>query len=268
MVTKDESRMGMADIPIFVAALLPFGGLIALNWRLPETLFVYWIEIGLFLILYTGLVLFAQREPQPEDRMLNLATIPIPFLSSRSGTVQLASWLPPIYYRNVKYAAGFFPFALFFWVFSGDLLLAHSDPGFHYSTRGSRGVPIEQSLSVIQSAFSPEGLGMGVLLFSVRLLVVHREFFSRRQYENLSAPMVVEIPFRIGAFWSLLVVITTVSLPFVVLPLLSDFGVAKVTKSGVLLVVIFGKFTMELAVSKSRQPEGPSGLIRWLTPEI
>ncbi|WP_408956819.1 DUF6498-containing protein [Natrinema sp. 74] len=268
MAAKGNSYARTTLLLIFVANLLPFLGLEVLDWRLPQALYVYWIEIGLFTFFYAVLVLFAQKAPRPDERMIDLVTVRVPFVTSRSGPFQPVNWLPPIYSLNVQYAAGFFLFGLFFWLFSGDLFFVHSDPGFHYNTAESSGVPIDQNLHAIKRHFTIEALGLAVFLFGIRFLVVCREFFSNRRCERFSAPMIAEIPFRIGLFWCFLEVFTTISLPVVVLPLLRDYGIATVTKIWVVTVVLFGKFTMEWASFQAGRPASPDGLIHWLTPEV
>lgn len=257
----------MTVVLVFVTNLLPIAGLLLLNWRLPEALFAYWVDIALFTVLYTGLVLFAQQEPQSDKRTIELPAIPVPFVTGRSGSVRPIERLPPIFPRNVSYAVGILPFGLFFWFFTASLLFAYSDPDFRYDTAGTPGIPIEQQLSVITDAFTLEGLVVAAVLFGVRLVTVRRAFFGRRRYERVSAPTVAEIPFRIGIVWVLLVAMTAVTLPFVILPLLEGYGTAAVTEVWVATVAIVGKTLMEWAALHAHRPRKPDGLVRWLTPE-
>lgn len=267
MAVEEKSPVRTILALLVLANLLPFIGLEVYEWSLPEALFVYWIDIGLFVVLYTALVPFAQKKPRPEERMIGLVTVPIPFVSGRSGSIQPIRWLPPIWYRNLKYAFGILVFGLAFWFITGDLFLVESDPGLYYDTEGVPPDSIEQSFIAIQRSFTPEALGMITLLFGFRLVITYKQFSSQRWYDRVSAPVLAEIPTRIVVFWFLLTAITTISLIVIVLPLLHDFGIATVSKAWVIVIVVFGKFTMEWAVFQAGRPENSDGLIRWLTPE-
>lgn len=267
IVAENQPTGGVVSLLLLGIALLPIAGIPLFGWQLSEALFVYWLEIGLFMSLYTGLILFAGQAPRPDERAIDLATIPIPLVSGRSGTVQPIGRLPPIYHRNVRYAAGFLPFGLFFWFASAYLLLAHADPAVRLETGDGRGVPVTEYLDVVTAAYTPEALWLALALFGVRLAVVRREFFGRRLYERVSAPVLVGVPLRIGVLWMLLVAVATISLPFVVLPLLHDFGTAPVTEAWVLVLAVSGKFAMERGAFEARRGNDPDGPIRWLTPE-
>jgi len=78
-------------------------------------MFVYWIEIGFFIALYSGLVLFAERDPRPDDRNINPPTVSIPFLDTPSGPIRPFDRLPSIYPRNVRYATGLLLWGIVFW---------------------------------------------------------------------------------------------------------------------------------------------------------
>lgn len=65
-------------IPVLITNLLPLGGIVLLGWQPEEVLSVYWVEIGLFIAIHSGLALFAAREP--DDRQFTPPTLAIPFL--------------------------------------------------------------------------------------------------------------------------------------------------------------------------------------------
>jgi len=106
MAIGSPPRDRAAFLPVLVGNLLPLSGIAFLQWEPAQVLFVYWIEIGFFIALYSGLVLFAERDPRPDDRNINPPTVSIPFLDTPSGPIRPFDRLPSIYPRNVRYATG------------------------------------------------------------------------------------------------------------------------------------------------------------------
>ncbi|ODR81467.1 hypothetical protein BG842_24535 [Haladaptatus sp. W1] len=99
-----------AFAPIFLSNLVPLGGFIWLDWHVREMLVVYWLEIVVTLVLYSGAALFAERRVVLEGRTLFLPGVSrnAELDESTWGTdpegIHLTGWLPPIYRRNVRWS--------------------------------------------------------------------------------------------------------------------------------------------------------------------
>lgn len=242
---------------LLLANLLPLAAIPLRGWRAYEVLFVYWIEIGLCIALYYALALFAQRDPEP-DRTGRLHPDPASF-PRRSGSIRLIGRLPPIRYRNVRYVPEALVIALGFWFFSGVLFLDFPNPDLSTVAQG----PFREYVDVIAAAFSLEGLGLAILLFGVRLTLVGREFFGRRQYERYSASMLADIPLRMVFYWFGLVIVLQVSL---LLGAVLSGGIDPPIIQLLISAVVVGS---KLGIDRTlfRGPQNGSGrFARWFVP--
>lgn len=254
----DRSLFGL----ILIANSLPIAGLLVLDWHVYEALFVYWVELGLFVTLYSGLALFAQREATADDRTITPPTISVPFVSSREGSTRPIGRLPPIYYRNVRYVIGMLVFGLAFWFLLSYLFVVLPYPG-PLHVRPS----VQVVISRIEAASSPARLALAIPLFLAHLAVVRREFFGRRQYERRSAPTIAEIPIRYVLFWLVLSVGTTIVLP-VGMWAFDELGIPTSNGTTAIAAVVVGaKLAIEWSQFRARQRDEPAGMARWLTPE-
>lgn len=262
-----RSRDQATFVPILASNLLPLAGIAFLGWRAPDVLFVYWVEIGSLVVLYSGLTLFAQREPNPDERTVSPVTIPVPFLSSRSGSTRPVDSLPPIYYRNVRYAAGLFVWGLGFWLCLSMLMVVLPSPEPLTIPEGRDTVPFGAYVSIVANNVSPAALYSALALIVSQVATVGREFLDRRTYERVTAPMTAEVPVRQVVFWFLLTPVAEFVLPLVTLPLVEVFGTRTLTEVGVATVVVLGKLTIEWSAYRARQQEKVDGVAGWFTPE-
>lgn len=267
MVPRQQSHGQATFIPILIANLFPLVELIFLDWQIQNVLFIYWIEIGLHVLIYSGLVLFAGREPKPEGRTIDPVTLSVPFLTTNSDSIQPVDWMPPIYGRNVRYAAGLLVWGLGFWACLSVLMIVLPSSESLELPAGSTAIPIEEYISVISDAYSPEILGNALVLGVSQLLAIRREFFGQQKYEQLSAPMTAEIPVRKVVFWILLTGIAIFVFPIASLPLVAVFDTTTITQIGTAMIVVLGKLTIEWSAFQAQQLEEPKGVARWFTPE-
>lgn len=254
-------------IPVIIANLLPLAGIALLGWQPEEILFVYWLEIGSFVVLYSGLLLFAKREPKPDDRTITPPTFSIPLLNTQSGPIRPFESMPPIYRRNVRYTLGLLVWGLVFWWCLAILMIVLPSHGSLELSSSNEGVPLRDVISVVAAAFSPVILLNALLLVVSQLVTVRREFFGRQAYERLSAPMIAEIPVRLILFWFLLTIFAQLVFPLLLWPLYATFDTRSVTGIGISALVIFGKLTIEWSTFRARRLEKSNGIARWFTLE-
>ncbi len=181
-------------------------------------------------------------------------------MSSRTGSLRLVKWLPPINRQNTPHATGALLFGLAAWFASGIRLLDFVTTETALSSRG----PFSEAIEVIGYAYSPKALGLAMLLIGVQLLLGYQ--FLSQSYEGVSAPMLAEIPCRIGIYWFLV----TVFMQFVLLitgPLGGELTPTRFTELRVLTLFITAKLTMEWALVQIRQQNNPGRITRWLMPQ-
>jgi len=260
MVAGRQSRERATFVPTLLSNLLPLVGIAFFGWRARNVLFVYWVEIGSLVVIYSGLALFAERDPAPDGRTISPVTIPVPFLSGRSGSVRPVSALPPIYYRNVRYAVGLLVWGLGFWACLSVMMVVLPSPA-------SLDLPLVEYPGVVADATSPASLANAVALVASQLATVRDEFLGQRRYERLSAPMTVEVPVRQVVFWFLLSPVATLLLPLVTLPLVVAFDATVITRVGVATIVVVGKLTIEWSTFRAQRRADPGVVAGWFTPE-
>ncbi|SFS67041.1 DUF6498-containing protein [Halostagnicola kamekurae] len=249
---------------LLLGNLFPLTGIAVLGWQLHEVLFVYWLEVGFIVVLYSGLVLFASREPRPDDQNLNPPSLPIPLLETRTGQIQPVGWMPPIYRRNVPYAVGLFVWGLVFWWSLSVLLIIFSYP--EPVETGAEGRALfGEGVAAITATATPGLLLNGLVLLAAQLLFV-RHFFAQHVYETLSAPMIAEIPARQIGFWIVVGVGAQIVVPLLLWPVAIVFDAKSAIESGIPLLTIFAKVTMEWSIYGGRWIDQSDGLARWFTP--
>ncbi|NEU56796.1 DUF6498-containing protein [Halorussus sp. MSC15.2] len=266
MNDRKESRTTETFLPLLASNLVPLAGIAFLGWRVQNVLFLYWLEIGLVVVIYGGLTLFAERKPNPESRTVSPMTVSVPFLSSRSGTTRPVEWLPPIYYRNVSYAAGLLVWGLGFWLCLSVLMVVLPSPVV-VENPYSNSEAIYEYASIFASVLSPEILLSALALLVSQLDSTRRQFLGEARYEQLSAPMTVEIPVRRMVFWFLLTPVAEFVLPLLTLPLAGLFDTRVLFDIGIATLVVLGKLTVEWSSFRARHRENPSGVAGWFTPE-
>lgn len=256
-----------ASLPLLIANLFPLVGIALLDWHPEEVLFVYWLEIGSFVVLYSGLVLFAKRESRPADRNIDPLSFSLPFVNARETPIQPFDRVPAVYPRNVRYAIGLFVWGLvFWWCLAVLMVLMPARATLELSTSGE-GVLIGDVLSIIGNAFSPAILVNACLLFVSQLVTIRREFFGRQRHERLSAATIAKLPIRVIFFWFLLTIFAQLVFPLLLWPIALVFDTATVTEVGVSTLVIAGKLTIEWATRESQWSGESSGIARFFTPE-
>lgn len=254
-------------LPVLIGNLLPLAGIAFLGWESTQVLFVYWIEIGLFVVAYSGLALFAEREARPDERNISPPTVSLPFFDTRSDPRQPFDRLPPIYPRNVRYAIGLLVWGMvFWWCLALMMIVLPSHETLELSSSG-KGVPLREVVSVVATAFSPLVFGNSIGLLVSQLVTIRREFFGQQTYTRLSAPMIAEIPVRVIVFWFLLAVFAQLVFPLLLWPLYAVFDTMRVTEIGISALVIFGKLTLEWSTFQARWVAKSDGIARWFTHE-
>ncbi|TKX54247.1 multidrug ABC transporter ATPase, partial [Halorubrum sp. SS7] len=105
-----------------VAAVL-VAGVLRFEWDPQLLLFVYWVEAGIAAGRGVLQSLFAELPPSEAYRPCGTRMpFPLAALADVRGGVRLASWLPPVYPRNVPYVVlAVIPIAAF-WPLAGLLL--------------------------------------------------------------------------------------------------------------------------------------------------
>lgn len=173
---RPPDRHGDPDgfTPVLLANLLPLGGVLWLGWEPAALVLVYGVEILLSLLVAGGKALFAQQPP-PADRE-GVITVSEADLTAKRGSVPPIDSLPPIYPRNVPFAASVVVAFVMYGVFLGVALSTLVD---------SAGGLVET------------GVLLGILaLFVGQLVETSRGYFGRREYERVSPYAVVETPAR------------------------------------------------------------------------
>ncbi|WP_323172141.1 DUF6498-containing protein [Natrialba sp. PRR66] len=250
--TESNSDGRRAVRVLLVANLLPLAGLVGFEWQVSQALFVYWVELGATVLLYFGVVLFAQRESKPNLKRGGSYPGPIP-IPRRSGSIQLGSWLPPIRYQNVRFVPAAFVLVALVWFVSSRAFLEYPNFDLFVTTDGN----IEAYQAYITAAYSLEGLAMAVALFGVRAVFIARDFFGRRLVDQYSAAMVVEIPCRIALFWfGVLIPLTPIYLLAAATG--SSSGTFPAIASGsIATIVVLSKLAVDRALVQHRHRDEP-----------
>jgi len=248
-------------IIIIFINLFPFIGNILFNWKADNLLFVYWIQNILLIIFYSGLVAFAAQEPVLNDRNHTPRAVPIPFISNRSGWVQLVKWLPPINYWNIQYITWPLLFGLLFWLISGTKIIDMSHP--NPLTEG-KDTPFREHITVLTTADSFEAILIAFLIFGMLFILICREFFGKEQYKSFSAPSLAEIPIRIGLYWF----ITAFFIQFMLIlthPIISAFDQTAYTGLRVTIILLVMKILSEWSLIKIQRDNKPNKIVNWFS---
>ena len=262
MVTRSRPPAGGRSALAVVLAtnLLPLAGVVAFGWRVGELLAVYWIEVAVMVLAYSGAAMFAERPIDLEDRSFYVVgySEDTEIDEERWGTdprpVHLASWLPPIYRRNASVAVrslGVFAFLAFPLFGVGWGAISYLTPTVALATLGVCGAQVAE---------------------------VRREFFAERAYEERSPYMVVEAAQRVVFFYFAVGILTVVPVTlgiFVIeaalAPGLLDRLVETLGPGAVLvpylLPIAFAKATVEWSRRRAFREDDPDGIATWFTGE-
>lgn len=256
VIAESRASSRTAARAVFAANLLPLAGALVFEWPIHRALFVYWVEIGATLLLYFGVVLFAQRESNPDRKGGGSYPGPIAF-PRRSGSIRPVPGLPAIRYQNVRYVPAAFVTVALVWAVSSRMFLEYPNADITLNSRA-----FGEYVAYLTAAYSAEGLVMAIVLFGVQLAFVSRDFFGRRLVDRYSAAMLMEIPCRIALFWfAVLVALTPVSL--LVVASEADPAIA----SGFVAVVVVGsKLAVDRALLRVRHRDDPGSFASLFAP--
>ncbi len=166
-------------LPVLVANLLPLVGVVRFGWDPATLVAIYAIEVGLSIPLAGVKALFAARPP-PSDRKAGFISVTSAELVEKRGSVRLVAWLPPVYPRNIPFAAAVVGSAGWFLVFAGAVF--------------------SEVFDLAALLARPEVLAAALALFAGQLVEVAREYIGDRGYETVSPYAVVETPVRQAFF--------------------------------------------------------------------
>ncbi|MFC6753971.1 DUF6498-containing protein [Halorubrum tibetense] len=186
---SDSSARIDPFLPVLVANLLPLVGVVRFGWDPATLVAIYAIEVGLSIPLAGVKALFAARPP-PSDREEGFISVTSAELVEKRGSVRLVAWLPPVYPRNVPFAAAVAGSAGWFLVFAGAVF--------------------SEVFDLPALLARPEVLAAALALFAGQLIEVSREYIGDRGYETVSPYAVVETPVRQAFF----LVFVGLALPF------------------------------------------------------
>ena len=177
---RDRRPLGTAGfLPVLLANLLPLVGVARLGWDPATLAAVYAIEAVLSVPLAGATALFAARPP-PEDRESGVISVAESPLAGKRGAVRPVRWLPPIYPRNVPFAAAVCGATAWIALFVG--------------------VAFSQVFDVPALLATPAVLASALALVAGQVIEVGRDYFGRRRYAETSPYAVVETPARRAFF--------------------------------------------------------------------
>ena len=103
-IRRDHLPARLGFVPTALANLLPLVGVLRFGWDPTTLLVVYALELVISLPLAGVAALFAERPPRPNREGSTVIDVSDE-LSERRGSVQLTTWVPPVYPRNLPFAA-------------------------------------------------------------------------------------------------------------------------------------------------------------------
>ncbi|MGQ3328110.1 DUF6498-containing protein [Halorubrum sp. FL23] len=175
-----RSSLGAAGfLPVLFANLIPLVGVIRLGWDPATLAAVYAVEAVLSIPLAGAKALFAARPP-PDDRESGVISVTETPLASKRGAVRPVSWVPPVYPRNVPFAAAVCGATAWIALFVG--------------------VAFSQVFDVPALLASPPVLASALALVGGQAIDTAREYVGRRRYAETSPYAVVETPARRAFF--------------------------------------------------------------------
>lgn len=253
---NEHSLSSVGFVPTLLSNLLPVAGILWFDWQVSDLFTVYWVEIWVLLVVYCGAALFAQQPLVSKGRTLTLPGVHRQQTRNESRwggepqTVTLLESIPPVYPRNFRLVR-----MTFLWG-AGFLLL-----------------PLLEFGGAMASSFSLSLFGTAAAMMVSHALDLRREFFARRQYEELSAHMVLEIPGRLVMFWTiyLAVLVFVGGIILVTVGALSQQGGLTLPEGVSVLIfqsmVVVGKLGIEWSKYRAEHDPEPSGFATWFLPE-
>lgn len=226
--TLEHSSPWIGFAPILLANLLPLAGVLAFGWDAATLVTVYGLEVLLAFPLTAAKALFARQPPKTDDDEDEEPSVSDE-LKQRRGSVELVSWLPPVYPRNVPFVSTVFA-------------------GFAWISMAVASV-ISQAIPVADVLWRSEVVLSVVALVAATAADVWRDYVRGGRYETVSAYEVVQA--HIGQTFFLAFVLMAVASP-------EDIG-------GVALLAgfVFVKVLVEWASFRAAHGE-PGRLTGWL----
>jgi len=223
---RHPQRFGIGSI--LLANLLPLGGVLWLGWDPSTLVVIYGLEL-LFTFPLAGLKALFAQQPSRSDTDDGSSVVSVSHeLTEIRGSVRLVSWLPPIYPRNLPFAAALVNGSLWFLIMFGVVL----------SSVGPVGDVLTRT-EVLVSVFA---------LVVAQSVETWREYL-REGYKTASAYSVIETPARQAFFLTFVLVVTP--------------GIGAVGIEGILGVIVVVKLLTEW--STYRATTGDTGrLTDWL----
>ncbi|KTG11508.1 DUF6498-containing protein, partial [Haloferax profundi] len=213
----DAPQTALGFLPVLAANVLPLVGVVWFGWN-PETLVtVYAFELLILLPLAGVKALFAGKPPA-SDRESGVFSVSESDLVSKRGSVIVHDRLPPIYPRNVPFAAAVVAGGV--WV--GFFVLA----------------PVSEVVAILGILGRPEALLSVVALVVGQVVETTHTYFRSGRYAELSPYAVVEIPARQGFFLALFLFVvsvagvTSVLVAFVVVKVFVEWSGLRAERGG------------------------------------
>jgi len=228
-IVRPERPAGLAGfVPVLLANLFPLVGVVQLGWN-PETLVVvYALELLFSFPLAGAKSLFAQRR-SPSDRDGSTLISGSSDLTDKRGSVELVSWLPPVYPRNLPFATAVVIGAVWFVIMIGVVLSNVVDVG---AALGRSGVLV-----------SLAGLVVG------QSVETWRDYVRDGGYETASPYSVIETAAREAFFVAFVLFVTP--------------GITTLGPAVVFGLVVAGKLLVEWSGYRATQGGG-GRLAGWL----
>lgn len=191
---ESETGLRTGTLALLGANLLPLGGVVAFGWQPSQTLFVYWAELGVTLLGYFAVALFAQRAPAAdgEGAGWHPGAVPLP---RSSGEYRLTDSVPAVRIQNLRYVPAALPLVAILWFLTSRAFLDF--PNTEVAVRRS----FTASDPYILLAYTPEGLVIAAVAAAIQLSLLGRDFLRKRLVDHYSAPMLVELPIRLACAW-------------------------------------------------------------------
>ncbi|SDQ20049.1 DUF6498-containing protein [Natronobacterium texcoconense] len=220
----DEVPPAVRFVPILLANLVPLVGVLAYGWEPSTLIVIYALEVILALPLAAVKALFAGQPPRIEELETDedesdssVISVGNTDLARKRGSVELVSWLPPVYPRNLPFV-GAVLFATVWVVLFVVGALAE--------------IAVGEALTRPEVWLSVAGLMVG------QGLETWHDYLRDGRYETASPYAVIETPARQGFFLMAVLLFVAeaggiaVLATFVAVKLLVDWSAFRATHGG------------------------------------
>ncbi|SNR23479.1 DUF6498-containing protein [Halorubrum vacuolatum] len=222
---RPRSRLGPAAV--FGANLLPLFGVLWFGWDPATLVVIYALELLFTLPLAGVKALFAKRPPRADHDESGTLSVSHPVTDHR-GSIDLVRWLPPVYPRNLPFAAAVINGSAWFLIVIGAVLAGIVSAG--------------------DALMRPEVFVSALALVIGQSVETWRDYLQK-EYETSSPYAVIETPARQTFFLAFVLMAT---------PGIEAFGV-----EGVLVVLVMVKLLIEWSAYRAAS-DGGGRLTGWL----